>query len=442
MRQSHARLQGVQPPHIFLGGWWLLLLYLQAACATSAPQRSAIAHEAFTLTLSTRFAAIPLSDGDVHEAFTQLMLEAPLRLGSPEAGPPRSTLVLASWRPGEEETSIEKGYARWCAERGTPGDCFSLIGGARPTAFGETSRFALGLILALSPAVKAASGVLEDISSQAMTMLLTGLSVYLLMLLAPEPISKGLALSMTVFLWGYLGADFWELLSSTHRLWKEARNARTFHDLREASERYAQVLGPNTVRILLVLATWKAGAKGDAATRGDGLPHFSQVVRNAARASRIQLPIAITEAQAVTITEGRLILALPSSSAAILAMQSQGEEQDGEVHHIATVKNEKSTLRGGPWTQRFKELFDKAEMSMEDETNKVRIRGHRGPHPQEYHQRVFERLKAAVRTCRTATQCRNALTLELKRLAAVLQQEGSLLNRLVTQNQVGSEESL
>ena len=63
-----------------------------------------------------------------------------------------------------------------------------------------------------------------------------------------------------------------------------AEEAGTFHELRGASERYARVLGPNTLRVLILLATWKAGAKGKEAMTGSGLLGFPQAVHNAASA--------------------------------------------------------------------------------------------------------------------------------------------------------------
>jgi hypothetical protein len=144
--------------------------------------------------------------------------------------------------------------------------------------------------------------------------------------------------------------------------------------------------------------------------------------------------VAAVEAEAVAVVEGRLTLTLPSGSGALLAMQTQGDGEAGDLHHIATVENEKSTLRGGPWTQQFKRLFDKAGMSMEDPANKVRIPGHKGPHPREYHEEVFDRLSSAIGTCRTTVQCRDALTRQLKSLAEEIQRDGSRLNTLVTRS--------
>jgi HNH/ENDO VII superfamily nuclease len=234
---------------------------------------------------------------------------------------------------------------------------------------------------------------------------------------------------MTVFLWSYLGGELWGLISATKQLWDEVEAARTFHELRDASERYARVLGPNTLRILILLATWRAGAR---ASEGGGLPGFPQAMRNAAVAGGFRLPAAAAEATSVSVVEGRLALTLPAGSGALLAMQNQGEGEEGHVHHIATVENEKSPARGGPWTPRLKKFFDKAGMSMEDPANKVRIPGHKGPHPRAYHERIYQRLAKAVEDCSTTEQCRESLTRELGKLAEQLQEVGSELNKLVT----------
>jgi hypothetical protein len=131
--------------------------------------------------------------------------------------------------------------------------------------------------------------------------------------------------------------------------------------------------------------------------------------------------------------EGRLALTLPSGSGAVLFMQEKGG--DGPIHHIATVRNNDSSVRGGPWTPKLKEFFDKAGMSMEDPANTVPIPGHKGPHPEQYHTEVFRRLGKAVKHCETTEQCRAALIRELKRLATELKEAGSTLNKLVTRTE-------
>lgn len=434
----------------WLGGWFLLVLFLQSACATGAPPGGrlmgrSVRHrslaprpaprEFVTLTPGSDFAPVQISDTEFREAFTRLLLEVPLRVAARSSRPLGGRFVRASWSLQDaHQEGVEQGYARYCERRGTPGDCRSLLGdGPHDTLLSDRDRFTLGLMLSLGPAMEGAAGVLGEFSEQALPAVCLGLSLYLVMLVFPDPlISKGLGAAMTLLLWSYLGTELWGLISATKQLWDEAKVASTFHELREASERYGRVLGPNTMRLLILLATWRAGVKGKESMTGSGLPRFPQAVENAAAGGRLRLSAAAAEVEAVAVVEGRLALTLPSGSAAILAMQMQGDGEEGDLHHIATVENEKSALRGGPWTQRLKELFDKAGMSMEDPANKVRIPGHKGPHPREYHEHVHERLRDAVRRCETTARCREALTQELKSLAEELREVGSKLNKLVT----------
>jgi hypothetical protein len=74
-------------------------------------------------------------------------------------------------------------------------------------------------------------------------------------------------------------------------------------------------------------------------------------------------------------------------------------------------------------------------MSLDDAANKVRIRGHKGPHPPEYHQEVYRRLQRAMRGCRSMQQCRESLTAELKELALEISTRGTRLNKWVTRTE-------
>jgi hypothetical protein len=104
-----------------------------------------------------------------------------------------------------------------------------------------------------------------------------------------------------------------------------------------------------------------------------------------------------------------------------------------ENHHIGTIANRKSLLRGGPWTQRFEKLFARAGMRLKDRENIVPIQGHKGPHPQRYHEIVYERLRAAMGNCSSIAECRVRLTRELRALAEEIATPETELNLLVTQ---------
>nr|WP_246357685.1 AHH domain-containing protein [Pyxidicoccus fallax] len=104
----------------------------------------------------------------------------------------------------------------------------------------------------------------------------------------------------------------------------------------------------------------------------------------------------------------------------------------GHDHHIATDKWWDSTNSGGPWSPQFQTLFDKAGMSLNDPANIVNVKGHKGLHPRQYHEEVFERLVEATEDCLTMQQCRELLTAELRRLAREIVTPNTKLNKLVT----------
>jgi hypothetical protein len=103
-------------------------------------------------------------------------------------------------------------------------------------------------------------------------------------------------------------------------------------------------------------------------------------------------------------------------------------------HHIATDKNDLSESRGGPWTPRFEDLFARAGMSLQDPANLVYLRGHQGPHPEEYHAAVHKRIDDALEDCETVSRCRSMLMKELNKLKTDVCTPGSLLHRWVTQS--------
>jgi hypothetical protein len=108
-----------------------------------------------------------------------------------------------------------------------------------------------------------------------------------------------------------------------------------------------------------------------------------------------------------------------------------GAQTSGSVHHIATNKNWVSTLQGGPWSPIFDKIFKKAGMTLEDAANKVSIPGHYGPHPEAYHQAIFEKLSNATDGL-SGQAYKDALLKELAVISQQVQTVGSKLNKLLT----------
>ena len=459
----------------WLGGWALLLLFLHSACATGVPRggtlvghrapsltprfhadatpRTALAEaEASTdrsvhLSLSTRFPAVQVSRFELHQALATLVLHRPLRVASAPAPLYLHRMLAQASVPLSGEawrTPLAQAYGRFCERCGTPGDCLSLFEDW-PGLDGEDKRD-LALALSLHTALDSLDAELRGMFSTAQLFTTLSLTVigYLALVAAPEPVSKGVAGALALLMWGYLGWELFDLVRAYFRLWEEAAQASTFAELREAGERFGKVIGPNSLRILLLLGTAAVGETAALLSNAPKLPGFAKAA--GALESHAGIQDVLTAVQhadkvKVAVAEGTFSVVLPANVLSMAARgtpagastRAQPSTKKPHVHHIATVENSQSTARGGPWTPLFKKIFDKAGMSMQDRANKIKLPGHYGPHPEEYHQAVFKTLNDAVGKCVTRSECERALKDALRKLAADITKNGSRLNRLLTE---------
>jgi RHS repeat-associated protein len=101
------------------------------------------------------------------------------------------------------------------------------------------------------------------------------------------------------------------------------------------------------------------------------------------------------------------------------------------VHHICTNKNLISMLSGGPWTPRFDKIFKKAGYSLGDDINLIAIPGHKGPHPQAYHEAIFDRLIGATQGL-SGPAFKAAFEAEMGAIRSELTTVGTQLNKWIT----------
>jgi hypothetical protein len=355
-------------------------------------------------------------------------------------------LVLDS--QGAEETQgdsaideLTSEYGRWCEHRGRARDCFSLLQeGPVLTADG---RYTLAMEFAIGSVWNETLDAFKHMANPEVvrSTIVSAMAMYMTLWVLPEPTSKGLAATLTVGLIAYLGVDtVWSLIRGWMYLVEAANHATTLKVLRKAGERFGKVMGQNAARLFVMLATAAIGNTTGVAVKGPGLPGSSRAAVLAESQGGFRF-MAMAEVESVAVSsEGVFTIALAPGA---VAMTAQGMahgtpapvDAEGHAHHIATDKWNDATHSGGPWTPKFKEIFDRAGMSMNDPANKVHVSGHRGPHPQKYHEEVYERLDRATSVCRTIQQCEQSLTRELKRLAQEISTPGSRLNKLVTRGE-------
>ena len=289
---------------------------------------------------------------------------------------------------------------------------------------------------------------LEMFSSPAV-LLSVGMAMmlYALAWAAPEPVlSKALVGAVTVgLLLTYSAAELYTVGQACLKLYQEAQAAQTVEELEAVARRFGKALGGVGLRVLLTVAGAKL-ARGLPEVPKGGLwaklspPRFSFAGGGSGGSVRV---VAGTRAQ-VSVADGTVVLmgvtastTAAAVSSAVSSARTTGacakSKQDGHHrHHLCTNKNDTSEITGGPWTPRFETLFELAGMSLDDPANIVYLRDHKGPHPEAYHNEVFERLKGALGTCRPQAECRARLMEELDKIAGEVCMPGSKLNKLAT----------
>nr|BDT30345.1 AHH domain-containing protein [Myxococcus sp. MH1] len=329
------------------------------------------------------------------------------------------------------DDALTRDYGRWCERKSQPGDCLRLL--EEGPLLGSDGRYSLALAIAMDAVWEETAEALEDATDpQALLATVTSsVSMYLLLWALPEPVSKGLAALLTATAIAYLGVDtVWRVLDGWVVLVREADRARSFEELSAAGEAYGEVLGENSARVFMMLATAAIGSTAGLAAKASGLPGSAQAaVAVESQAGYRYMAVGSVRSVAMS-AEGFTVVLAPH---AVAMASSESRSGRTEKHHLATNKNSKSAARGGPWTPRFRDIFKKAGMELKDPENIVRVEGHKGPHPEEYHMAVHERLRDATRRCRTVVACRESLTATLKELASEVSTQGTKLHRLVTE---------
>ena len=258
--------------------------------------------------------------------------------------------------------------------------------------------------------------------------------VYFAAWMAPEPLfTKAFAAALTLRLALAVGVlELTQLARACVRLYQEAQAARTVEELEAVAERFGMAMGGTGLRVLVMVASMGVGR---------GLPQVPQGgVGALLRSPRYAMAGGATLEGATTVqmvADGTIIVAgVAAGTAASLvgsACTDGSEKKDGhQWHHLATNKNAASTVGGGPWTPLFETLFARAGMNLNAAENLVYLKGHKGPHPEAYHEAVYERLQFAVARCRSREQCRDELLRALKRLSEEVCTTGSRFYQLAT----------
>ncbi len=283
----------------------------------------------------------------------------------------------------ESAAQMTRGYLSLCQRQYGGGDCLGFLKDG-PTLKRQELRM-LALALSLRGVLNETSGALEQmVSPQALVaMIVWTAGLYLMLWLLPEPASKLLAAGMTLALLAWLpAATLWELMDGWARLMHEVDRATSFAQVQQASERFRQVMGENTARVLVLVVT--AALSGSAAHLSRQLPKLPGFSRAAARAeaqgTRLTEVASVEEAAAAGEGTFTLMVRGPGARAA-----AAGETRAGATillrHHggnrLVSFLGRRFNL---PANKSLKELPTRDPLGDELEAAAQRIAKEWGPH--------------------------------------------------------------
>jgi hypothetical protein len=259
------------------------------------------------------------------QALTQLVLDAPLTLRSPQQG----WLVRASYPRNDEDTRwqrlMSKSFGGLCEPGHRREDCLSLLDDV--LGLSEWDKLGMGLSLSLDPLKESIAKAVENTLAPQLfyTVIATGLIGWAVLAANPEPVFTKAAAIVSALLLIYLGVDtFLELVDASRELKQATDRATTPKELEQAGLRFANRVGPEVARVVVLTVTvvvshgMTAGA-ALLASRLPLLPHFSEAAAVAASRFGINLSnVGQVSAVAVSI-EGTITVALAPTAVAMTA---------------------------------------------------------------------------------------------------------------------------
>jgi hypothetical protein len=261
---------------------------------------------------------VELHQEEFLDALVELMLSTPLTL---RPRPQEGQVVLASW--GGSQDRAQDMLLNLCPPEESPQGCLTLPENAPPP---ETlARLRLALSFSMDTLWEGATvAIAEFVDPLAFkVMVYTAMTTYLVTLMVPEPVTKGLAAALTLYLVAYLGfGPFWSLLKAGHQLLEDSRQATTSAELKQAGQRFGRVLGENGMRVFLLLATAALAGQTNFTAKGPRLPGFRRAAQASPTRTGVRLP-EVGQVSTVAVGANTLTVALAPAAVATTAMSTR-----------------------------------------------------------------------------------------------------------------------
>jgi hypothetical protein len=252
------------------------------------------------------------------DTLTDLLLTAPLTIYPPRQG----QVIWASW--GATPDTAQQLLLDQCEPSESADDCLRLPSSAPPP--GTLSRMRLAFSLSLDSLWEGATIPMAEYADPLAfkVMVYSAMITWLVILMAPEPVTKALAALLTLCLVAYIGlGPVWSMMKASWQFAQDCERATTAEQLKLAGQRFNLVLGDNGMRIFLLLATAAIGGRASFLDKGPRLPAFSRAAAHASKRTGVNLR-AMAQVRTVALAEHELVIGLAPTAVAAVAMGPGG----------------------------------------------------------------------------------------------------------------------
>ncbi|WP_434347366.1 SitA5 family polymorphic toxin [Myxococcus virescens] len=266
---------------------------------------------------------VEVDEGAFRKVMTRLVLDMRFSLRE-EAERPR--VRLASW--DSEPQGARNDYGAWCSRQDSPGECLTLLEGGF-SFLDAKARRQMALAFAWDGVWDGVQDAVKEVVNPLAlkAMLTSAMAAYMFLIVAPEPVTKVVAVALTTFVLAYLGVDaFMSLVEGWQRLSADADRAESFRELEDAGHRFGRVMGENGARVLiLALTAALSGGAASMASKGPTLPGFASAALAAETQAGFRLSAAMAGGvRSITVAEGVMTVGLAPNAVAMTARGQGG----------------------------------------------------------------------------------------------------------------------
>jgi hypothetical protein len=238
--------------------------------------------------------------------------------------------------------SVASAYYRMCERMGESGDCLGILSERNAVLL---DRLFFALHFALLPTLQVALQTVANVAlEQLETAVLTAIATYLLLWVAPEPITKLVAVVASAAMVAYIGCDtFFALRDGVKALRADLEEATHEDEVRAAGERFGRRMGPSVAKILVMVASYALGG-AVAKLPPPSLPGLQMAAANAG-AQGLTLSVAALEGASISLGARSLFVAMASTSVGGLVAGAGMKDGDEEPSIAKETRSLRSRLR-------------------------------------------------------------------------------------------------